>query len=586
MKTAKRAGRWILGTLCLIAAVGVVLWWGIPPREGSRSLRYERGQPPDGAEGGIAFHAAKLESANNLQATTATSRRENSRFACRTILVRNESDHPLVRRAAEGLWQELQDIPFVDRVDLVHPGQPLPSLGSRPDLYVTIDADQLDIRSLPGRRVIHAEIRVSAASTPASSRVTFFDGLNPPVLQFGWEATLAHDSTMVGVESSAARFGLAAASIAEELAGSLTGVFTDYQNEDGLLPDLPPALYPPYREPPAFGFLDDTSLEILADGSGMMVRADTTWSFRRGEPVADVLHGIRAELEDAGWSMSRFEVEENGLPGLRMKDGARVLSVWPEKVEAVGGDSAPPQGSAPVILPARTWFVRYRDRMTRPELEAAVEGLLDKDTPLEVLILFRRNWSPAVRTAVLERLEREGPGDPGSWALLADLYRREGRKDDARLAVRRAYVSSVLAVQDPVDLDDAAKDLGMTDWNRTPDVTELEAAGGTVLARDRLPVERLVGWDEVAMFVLPRTGEPPEVHAVTLLLKGDQGKLRHATGDLSGSRSWSEQAAPHEPGQSRTLHWGGPETGSGRIRVERLEEGRFRMVTSWDGESP
>jgi hypothetical protein len=582
MKHGSRWLWWGIGVVVVLAGGLAILWWGAPPRAGREALRYEQGAETEAPTAPWAWRAARIESHNSLATSTSSSRSDPCRFACRSILVRNTSDHPLVRRAAEEIWGSLRALSFVERIDLVHPGQaPDPSLG-RPDILVTIRADRLDVSGLPLRRTIDAAITVTASSEPASGRSHYYsDGRGAPRVQFAWSGALEHQSTMHGAESSGARFGLAATSIADSMAESLAKTFTEFHDTEGPMPELPDAFYPPHRPPPAFAFLEHAAATADVDGAGLMAHCETYWSFVRGAPAGDVLPPIEAELAAAGWRTASLETDEAKLPYLRMTDGARLLEVWPEEKAPPPGDAGTTESG--MMLPSRRWAVVYQDRMTREEIQAAVDQLLDQDA-LESALLFERQWSPSQRERILARFEQQELRDAAALRVLADLYRNAGRNDDARRTVRRAFVASYLAVEECKGLENSAKALDMgDDWKRPPETAELLAAGGRLLTPGEDPIVVEAELDQPVAFVVPATDADPQVHSVVLRRQGDALSLRQASALDAGSRSWSTQAAPDAPGQSRTAHIQGPHQENGALRIDPLDApDRFRITASME----
>jgi hypothetical protein len=530
-----------------------------------------------------AWHVARTETRSSLSSTTSSSRSDPCRFACGSVLIRNETDHPLIRLAAGSIWESLRALPFVERIDLVHPGQaPDPSLG-RPDILVAIRADRLAVSGLPLRRTIDAAIAVTASSEPLVSGRShhYSDGTGPPRLQFTWSGTLTHHSTMLGAESSGARFRTEAASVADSIGESLAKTFTEYHDKEGPMPALPEAFHPPYRPPPAFAFLENAEATTEIDGAGLMAHCEAYWSFLRSAAARDVLPEIEAELAAAGWRTASLETDETKLPYLRMTDGARVLEVWPEAKAPWQGDAGTPEPGS--LLPSRLWTVAFQDRMTRGEIQAAVDDLLDH-AALETSLLFEQQWSPSQRERMLERFEQQEPRDAAALRVLADLYRNAGRDEDARRTVRRAYVASCLAVEDCEGLDNTAKALDMgDDWKRPPETAELLAAGGRLLTPGAAPVTVETGLDQPVALVAHAADADPQVHNVILRRQGDALTLRQASALDAGSRTWSTQAAPEAAGHTRIAHIQGPHQENGAILVECLDApDRFRITASME----
>ena len=85
-------------------------------------------------------------------------------------------------------------------------------------------------------------------------------------------------------------------------------------------------------------------------------------------------------------------------------------------------------------------YVHYLDRMTQPEIEAAVDRAMDRGAPDDVLVFFERQWSAAQQQKLLKKLQASQTRTPQAALTLANLYHRLRQYAESKRELARAQV--------------------------------------------------------------------------------------------------------------------------------------------------
>ncbi|MBN2476639.1 MAG: hypothetical protein JXB62_18660 [Pirellulales bacterium] len=446
----RRLRRWMIVILAgFVALLGVVavFWFSNSPKLPSGPVRLVRGHdgrlvPASGAEdqrgAWLEVQAGKLAAQDTFSSSSGEIRSGPARFACRRLAIFNRSNRLLLQRAGAELPEQFAQLGFIEQVDYHPHGVQCEEGLAAPDVVIVLDLVKLEESVTLLSRKLEVEISVTAGNSIASSRAGYTDHLTPPVLCFHWEGTLRHRSTTTGLESSAAKYKLAAADVAKQIGDALVKQFRQWHEKDGPLPELPEVFYPPYEQPPPLPFLDAYEAKRLTACHGLMNHNETFWQLATDAATADVLTGVQRQMESAGWRTSDISTEQTKLPHLRMTCEGAVLEVFPPRRR----DARPPQtftGGQPGAPPeATTFYVRYLDRMTQAELTDAIERTFSDDVSSDVLLLFEQSWSQDQRQRVLEILKTRRPTTCEAWLALAGLHHDLKQVAEARDALVRA----------------------------------------------------------------------------------------------------------------------------------------------------
>ena len=276
-------------------------------------------------------------------------------------------------------------------------------------------------------RDVEAQIAVSMYNGPPDCRHFYGEPLNPPVVMLDWHGELQHTLTTTGLASSAAKYKLAAEDIAKQIFEALSKELKERREKEGVMPELPAAFYPAYRQPPPLPFSAYGTLETVVSGHGLMNHNETLWRLEADRSPADVLAEVQHRLESAGWKGSIATVMRE-CPHLRMTKGAAVLTAYVPS----------PNGSpANAGLKPQTLNIHFVDRMTEKELHAAIDQAMAADVSADVLACFEQVWSREQSERLLKRLSSKPARTPQASLTLANLYHRFGQDDKSRSELLR-----------------------------------------------------------------------------------------------------------------------------------------------------
>jgi len=498
---------WVMTALLALVAAGVSLWFGVRPNLPKAPVGFERGkdgrfvetgEPRTGRPSPFEAHAGVLKAENSCNATGFDVVSGSAGFPCRTLVLLNLSEHPLLQRVGPNLVGRLKQLPHVQTLTY-YPSLPKPEEGTlSPDVIVTLDAESIKESHGLGSAKLEAQIVVTAGTHLVQSRASYCDHLTPPIFRFTWRCELRHKSTRSGFESSAARYKHAATNIAQEIGKQLQRTWDKHCKAHGVMPELPATFYPAYRQAPELPFLAKVGAERLVAYHGPMTHNDSMWKIRSDRPPSELLPDIQGEMVSLGWRTHGISTAANSLPHLRMAKDAAALTVFPKQTEATE-NLAMPGPQKPATGPD-VYFVHYEDRMTESEIEGAAEQLLSATTPLNVLLMFESKWTVTQCERAVALIEKRRPETPQARLALARAYHRLKKPELAASALLRAYALS-RTVRDKRDLENqirnAAKQIGVEPPSRK-DVTAamLMELGFVEWQGSAVTLEKEVGFDE------------------------------------------------------------------------------------------
>jgi hypothetical protein len=543
----------LLVVACSAGFAFLLLAWlrfGPGPNVPKHPVKYVRG--PDGRmvaqdesledSGGLEMHAGKIQASNSLTSTCTTSRSGNARFACRNVAVFLLSDELLLNRVGQQLLEHLKSLGCIDQLDYYPPGF-FPAEGEQsPDVVLTLDLAQLSESGFPGRRRLDAEVVVTAGRRMAKCRSSYMDHLTPPVVDFGWRTTLSHKSTTVGVATSTAKYKLAAEDMAKQIAKAVEKLFDDFAKEDGMLPDLPSAFWPPYRPAPAWSWMQDLNVQRVSAYHGLMSHNDTVWRIAFDGDLSAWFASIEAAMSQQDWRTDSMQTDLKNVQHLRMSHGAKVMVLFP----APANEAFSPRAASRQLTMAHEYYLFFNDRMTREEVESAMDEALANNAPLDVLLLFESTWSKTQCRRILERMETEATKSSRGQLAIANIYHRLKEDDKSREALQRADILAKSADQSDAlfpQIKSLAKKLEMeAQLKQDPSVEQLKEIGFVELQPDREYEPVQLGIDEpVLFFGFTADGSLKTVAVqVTDATPSDHSRLVQIAYVIrqAGSRSW------------------------------------------------
>jgi hypothetical protein len=567
--------RWlrILAKIFLVlVGIFAVVWFGIPPRVPTRPVHLARGEdgrmvPTDASSqpGGLSFEvqAGKIAASNTFVSGSRTSRSGDAGFACGRMLILNRSNHLLMARIAQLLLDELKPLGYIRQIDYFPAGF-TPEQGQlAPDVTITLDMLSLKESGLLASHMVEAKFSVTAGNAAAGCPYSCSDHLSPPLIELDWDGTLTHTSTTTGISSSGAKYKLVAENIAKQIADSLTKEFKERREKERLQPELPPAFYPPYRQPPSLPLAELGELELVSSWHGLMNHNETIWRLTIDRPAREILPKIGRRLQAAGWKET---LSSEGCSYVAASNGAATLVVYVPSSPVVSPD-----------IPRRESLldIRYVDRMNEAELHAAIDGLLAKNTSTEALLCFESKWSEEQCQRVLKMVESRPVRTPQAALALAKLYHRLKQDDKARHELLRvcALLRTVAQYSDQqTAARKLAKELGDEKLVEKPiDIKMLKELGFIELKPGVQIPPQEVGLEEPVHFYFKKADGALTTVSLRAIKTAATGsgplfQLAHVESTADG-RSWGTGGQSH-----CTFLDGG---GNAQFSLERLADNRF-----------
>ncbi|QDT50339.1 hypothetical protein Pan258_43960 [Symmachiella dynata] len=472
-KIRKHRHWWLFFGVWLPLTILAFLWFGFSPDVPNQAVHAERdaegnfidrllGGEQEPADG-VTFEAqfGKLNAKNNLASSSSSMSSNPSVFADSHVAIINRSDHTLMKRVGGLMLEQLKQQPWLQRIDYYPRGESIPHGERAPDIFVTLDLKDLSESGLLIEHAIQAKISITASDNLVRSHSSYRDNLTPSKIEYDWNGTLEHDSTTIGIESSAAKYKLAAKDIATQMSDALVKYFEKLREKHGTLPPLPDYFYPAFQHAEPLSFLENQNAELLFSGHGLMNRNQSVWTIQSDAPPNKVLQAVTEDLAAQGWTVPPFSAGES-MQHLRIKHERIVLEVFPDRESRtdihingkLNGAGQPKQF---------TYYVTYLDRMQREEILTACTALLDEEPPFETLLLFRRYsfGDRELEQRVLEYLQAQSTTSPEAFIAKAELLHRAKQDDDARHAMLSAHALSE-TTSDPGKYKNRLKQLAKT----------------------------------------------------------------------------------------------------------------------------
>lgn len=579
-------------SILTIAFIAVILiFFELPSftrHAGPVTIGEKAGHDSDNESGlNLEASAGKLVSNNQYSTSVFSSHSPNARLNVRTILILCQDDHPLLDKTARLLQEQLAALPYVRNVTYYPPSEAVAIEQMLPDVFLMLAMPRLDeSRSLAGRK-LNAVITVNAGRTlyPGHSHTSYSN--SPPVIDFGVQSTLNHESSFTGIESRQARYKQQAENIAKQIGKSLTDQFNKWKDEHGLMPDLPDHLYGVSLAPPELPFLQGDYARRLFSGGGLMLNNHTTWMFTDDRPTLEVLKDCRDQLAQLGWRGGQELDRESKYPieNMTMSRGDEHIQIFrrrrldADSGRAIFEDADKTAAPMPMI-------VNYRSLFDADQMETAMNRLLDSDVDLETVMIFEHLIrSEEQKQQLLSRIERCPVQSMRGCLSMAKFYADQKRLEKAKAAFFRARALARTEKQhnpEPNRFKSLAKKLGdesLADAN--VDLEYYSEAGFTDLTGKTEPVAIERNPNEPAAFCI--ANDKGEICTVVLTIQPaelpsqnpqtpPQYQLTQIT-KTTGSSSVGTN--PYCPGPTSIYM---REYGLDLVNIEPLPNNRFRFT--------
>ena len=410
-KEGSRTASTGLGSAIAIACIGVVLvLFELPSRADKAEpvvVLNEPGEenPAEPNESSYKFAAqlGTISARNSIQTLSSTSAGSGERVSTQEILLISQSPHPLLDRAMREFQKSLAQLPYVSKVTYYPYGtRPKPG-GHLPDVFITINMPEVNEKTFLRGRYFKAIIKWTAGSSIFAGTSHSVNNYTPPVVQFDIESQLEHESKMFGIESSRAKYKLAADGICREMIKSISKQFENLLDKYGRMPKPPEILNGTYHEPPELSFLTGDKIEQLISGNGLLKNNNTLWRFAEKRETDKALAAYRDELNTLGWGQ-----EDLGKEYLRMQKGNEHIYIFRHRQrDSKAGtffwsESEKTASEISVI-------VDYESYLTSDQMQKAMDALLDCNVEIKTILIFEKYFSTPQQLERLRSIIEQSP---------------------------------------------------------------------------------------------------------------------------------------------------------------------------------
>lgn len=440
--------------------------------------------------------------------TKSVSNTDGAPILTRKLLVINRSGHPLMISLAADLVRQLQELPFVERIEYVPFGSQPELDGTLPDLFLTIDLVGLKESNL-GRRRLDGRFLLHVGSRPVKEPCFYSDSHSPPLAEIQASQTAEIGVEFVGIATESAFYEGIARSVAKGMVEYLHQAVCELLEENGPAPSIPEEFYPDYRRPALPECLAGAAPTRLYAGNGFMLNGYALWRFTAEEEPAELFKRLQDELKAEGWTGSSGE---NAAGYLRLTRDEDVCYLFPlqEKGDLPGPFGVGSAGAGG----AREFYLEIIDRMSRDDAAAALDRhILGGDASPALLRLFDRFLTAEQASRMLDSLEKKPGKTARDWLDAARLAVRSGAEDAsdrAKAALENAWILSHLSVNSGTvqeAIREEAKRQACEDrlgsFESAPDEARLQSLGATKLpVQDPMPCVTVAAGSQVLFYAV------------------------------------------------------------------------------------
>ncbi len=440
-KEGSRTARTGFGSAIAIALIGVVLVFFELPLSSGKSepvvILNESGKnkptEQQGSSGRFQAHIGTINAKNNIQTLSSTSAGSGARVSTRNILIICQSPHNLLDHTMREFQKSLAQLPYVGEVAYYPFGTwPKPG-GFLPDVFIIINMPQVKEKTFLRSRYFKAIIKWTAGSSIFAGTSHSDQTYTLPVVRFDIESQLEHESEMFGIESSRAKYKLAADSICSEMIKSISKQFENLLDKYGQMPESPEILHGVYHEPPELSFLKAEEVKKLISGSGLLKNNHTVWRFADERQTDKALMAYRDELKILGWGQ-----EDLGKEYLRMqKENEHIYIFRQNKRGSKAGTFF--WSESDKTVPETSLIADYESYLTSDQMQKAMDALLECNLEIKTILIFEKYFRTPKQ---LERLQSIIEASPvhtlDGCLMLARYWADRGETDKGRESLLRA----------------------------------------------------------------------------------------------------------------------------------------------------
>jgi hypothetical protein len=427
-------------------------------------------QRPD-ASGIFQAHIGTIDARNNIQTLSSTSAGSGARVSIRNILIICQSPHGLLDHTMREFQKSLSQLPYVSEV-IYYPYGTWPKPGGLlADVFITASMPDVAEESFIRSRFLRAGIKWTAGSSIYAGTSHSDQAYVLPAAKFDIESQLEHESKMFGIESSQAKYKLAASSICNEMIKSISKQFENLMDKYGRMPESSQVLHGTYHEPPELSFLKTDKAQQLISGYGLLKNNHTVWRFADDRRTDEALTAYQDELKSLGWGQ-----EDLGEDYLRMQKKNEHIYIFRQRQrDSKAGTvflSEPIKMASDAIL-----IADYESDFTDDQMQQAMDALLDSDVEIRTLLVFEKYFRTPMQLERLRSIIEESAFDTlDGYLMLARYWADRGETDKGRESLLRARAMQCAEKSRNVRVDeikDLARKLGDESLAEVPVAEEI-----------------------------------------------------------------------------------------------------------------
>ena len=488
----------------------------------------------EGANPTASVHFGKTETRSSMVSGSSSSSSDNSTFNSSRVLLVCPEDHPLMKRVAPLLAEQLKGCDQIDQLEVVNE-LPILSKGAlAPDLFLRVELVELEEEGILSSSM-KAEIKGFIGNTPSQSSYYERDWVSPPTVMFAWDGTLENTTKFSGIRTD--RYGDVAKDIAGQFAKAFTNEIASLSVKYPRLPQLPREFYGPYEPFPDLKFLKPLQPELVCSYYGLLTHNETFWRFRVLDNPTNTLRSIIEQLKGSQWKLVNESITNTPDQIVRFErpDQAE-LEVFRERRGGVLMNASKETGFR--------FAAHYRKPFTREELDGALDKLFANNYPLESILPFQDSLGPKLRSRFYELVEKSPVTSPQACVQLADIYFERKQTNSAiNMLVRAKALSTSLRDASSVQssIESTAKKISPKQTLKlevTPEICRELGFLELTNAAQTFKVERSFG-QPIYMFGAGKRGLQLVSLTVGAPQKGTYSWQFNDAGDTGRSTTWS-----------------------------------------------
>ncbi len=504
------------------------------------------------------FHAqlAAIKSSDNTSTSSYTSNSNNSRLACRNVVIVCEGEHTLLQRVANSVQEMVEKIPNIETVHYYNQESLPLTLDFTPDIFIHLNLNYFKENLLPYLLKLEVEFQAMISDTAVKSGYSSINNKTPPLINYSLNIEISHRSETTGYESE--RYNMAAKDIAKQICKELEKNLKNWQGKFGLLPEIPDYFYgkyTPYEMPEPLKSLE---AKLLYSYNGLMKNNETILQLNTTGDAVEQLKQLQQQMINLGWKDNNSNLYEEHMETrlektnmqLRMKKENRQIYIFKRwGTDSHGLKSITRNTNNEDKEISTRLYVRDVEMLSDKQLQLALDKLFVEPVDIELIMLFDRMYNFQQREKYFQLLQNQPP-TLKNLVRLAEMYQSRKMFGEAEQAVLRA-AAMLWVTRDEQDLKNRLKSVAKKLGNeklvdQQPSREFLLEFGFTEITENTEPFEIKVGSDEpMLLFSQDSNGAIQTLHlsCTPSDTSNNAFTVYYTHNQKDGGKSWGSQSA-------------------------------------------